>query len=93
MSVAAPPDDSLLRFVAEPEPVDVKAGEGTRLTVGVATDAYADLAVEAHLISPWGTWEWMGPPHRVSNCRRAERLNSASTSRRRSGWNPANGGR
>jgi hypothetical protein len=29
--------------------------------VTVGTDAYADLAVEAHLISPWGTWEWMGP--------------------------------
>ena len=31
------------------------------LSVTVGTDAYADLAVEAHLISPWGTWEWMGP--------------------------------
>jgi hypothetical protein len=27
----------------------------------VGTDACADLALEAHLISPWGTWEWMGP--------------------------------
>ena len=25
------------------------------------TDARTDLAVEAHLISPWGTWEWIGP--------------------------------
>ncbi len=32
-----------------------------RLAVTVGTDAHADLAVEAHLISPWGTWEWMGP--------------------------------
>ena len=32
-----------------------------RLTVTVGTDAHADLAVEAHLISPWGTWEWIGP--------------------------------
>ncbi|MGZ5390404.1 MAG: glycoside hydrolase family 38 N-terminal domain-containing protein [Mycobacterium sp.] len=61
VSVAASPGDSLLRFVADPEPVDVKAGERAALTVGVATDAHADLAVEAHLISPWGTWEWMGP--------------------------------
>jgi alpha-mannosidase len=61
VSVAAPPDDSLLRFVTDPESVDVKAGERGVLTVGVATDAHADLAVEAHLISPWGTWEWMGP--------------------------------
>ena len=61
VSVAAPADDSLLRFVADPEPVDVKAGSEPRLTVSVGTDAHADLAVEAHLISPWGTWEWMGP--------------------------------
>jgi alpha-mannosidase len=48
-------------MVSEPEPVDVKAGETARLAVTVGTDAHADLAVEAHLISPWGTWEWMGP--------------------------------
>ena len=48
-------------MVSEPEPVDVKAGDRARLTVTVATDAHADLAVEAHLISPWGTWEWIGP--------------------------------
>ena len=29
------------------------------MTVG--THALADLALEAHLISPWGTWEWIGP--------------------------------
>jgi cyclohexanecarboxylate-CoA ligase len=29
--------------------------------VTVGTDARADLALEAHLISPWGTWEWIGP--------------------------------
>jgi alpha-mannosidase len=61
VSVAAPAEDSLLRLVGEPEPVDVKAGEKARLTVTVGTDAHADLAVEAHLISPWGTWEWIGP--------------------------------
>ena len=61
VSVAAPPTDSLLRLVSEPQPVDVKAGDVARLTVTVATDAYADIAVEAHLISPWGTWEWIGP--------------------------------
>ena len=31
------------------------------MAVTVATDAQLDLAVEAHLISPWGTWEWAGP--------------------------------
>jgi alpha-mannosidase len=56
-----PTGDSLLRLVDEPVPVDVKAGETARLAVTVGTDAHADLAVEAHLISPWGTWEWMGP--------------------------------
>jgi alpha-mannosidase len=61
VSVSAPAGDSLLRFVADPQPVDVKAGERAQLTVSVATDAHADIAVEAHLISPWGTWEWMGP--------------------------------
>jgi alpha-mannosidase len=51
----------LLRLVSEPEAVDVKAGETARLAMTIGTDAFADLAVEAHLISPWGTWEWMGP--------------------------------
>ncbi|MBE1547914.1 alpha-mannosidase [Mycobacterium sp. OAS707] len=54
-------DDSLLRLVSDPEPVELSAGQTGRLAVTVGTDAYADLAVEAHLISPWGTWEWMGP--------------------------------
>lgn len=61
VSVGAPPDDRLLRLVTEPVPVDVVAGETAWLTATVGTDAHADLAVEAHLISPWGTWEWMGP--------------------------------
>ncbi len=55
-------DDGLLRLVSGPEPVDIQAGQSARLAVTVGTDAHADLAVEAHLISPWGTWEWMGPP-------------------------------
>ena len=29
------------------------------MTVG--TSAGAPLSLEAHLISPWGTWEWIGP--------------------------------
>ena len=53
--------DQVLRLLAEPEPVDVAAGGTATLSVTVGTDAYADLAVEAHLISPWGTWEWLGP--------------------------------
>jgi alpha-mannosidase len=61
VSVAAPADAELLRLISDPEAVDVAAGATARLAVTVGTDAHADLAVEAHLISPWGTWEWMGP--------------------------------
>lgn len=61
VAVDASPDDTLLRLVAGPDPVEVAAGESGQLAVTVGTDAYADIAVEAHLISPWGTWEWMGP--------------------------------
>jgi alpha-mannosidase len=61
VTVGTPAEDSLLRLVSEPEPVDVNAGETARMTVTVGTDAHTDLAVEAHLISPWGTWEWLGP--------------------------------
>jgi alpha-mannosidase len=61
VSVAAPADAELLRLISDPEAVDVAAGATARLAVTVGTDARADLAVEAHLISPWGTWEWMGP--------------------------------
>ena len=51
----------LLRLVAGPSEVRVRAGQTARLGVTVGTDARADLAAEAHLISPWGTWEWLGP--------------------------------
>jgi alpha-mannosidase len=61
IAVDAPPDDELLRLVGGPEAVEVVAGESARLKVTVGTDAWADIAVEAHLISPWGTWEWLGP--------------------------------
>jgi len=54
-------DDEILRMVAEPRSVDLVAGETSRMSVTVGTDAHADLAVEAHVISPWGTWEWLGP--------------------------------
>jgi alpha-mannosidase len=53
--------DDLVRLVSEPEPVELSAGETGRLAVTVGTDAHTELAVEAHLITPWGTWEWMGP--------------------------------
>ena len=61
VSVGDAAEATVLRLVREPEPVDVSAGGSARLAVTVGTDARADLAVEAHLISPWGTWEWIGP--------------------------------
>ncbi|MGE4363746.1 MAG: hypothetical protein AB7E41_16335, partial [Mycolicibacterium sp.] len=54
-------DDTLLRLVDEPQGIDIAAGDTAQLRVTVGTDSYADLTVEAHLISPWGTWEWLGP--------------------------------
>ncbi len=54
-------DDALLKLLRGPGAVDIAAGETARLSVEVGTDAYADLTVEAHVISPWGTWEWLGP--------------------------------
>ncbi|MFG1930118.1 NEW3 domain-containing protein [Mycobacterium sp. NPDC048908] len=54
-------DDHLLKLVSGPESVELSAGQTGRLAVTVGTDAHADLAVEAHLISPWGTWEWIRP--------------------------------
>lgn len=51
----------VLKLVSEPQAVDVKAGGTARLAITIGTDARTDLAAEAHLISPWGTWEWMGP--------------------------------
>ena len=61
VSVAAADDADVLRLISDPEPVEIAAGETAQLAVTVGTDAHADLTVEAHLISPWGTWKWMGP--------------------------------
>lgn len=55
------PDTDLVRLVADPADVVVARGERARLSVTVGSGAAADLACEAHLISPWGTWEWIGP--------------------------------
>jgi alpha-mannosidase len=61
VSVGSPSGSEVLRLMSGPEEVTVAAGDTAGLTATVGTDAYADLAVEAHLISPWGTWEWLGP--------------------------------
>ena len=55
-------DDAALLYLADgPADVELAAGQTARLAVTVGTHARADLALEAHLISPWGTWEWIGP--------------------------------
>jgi alpha-mannosidase len=53
--------DQVLRLVTEPRAVLVAPGESATIGVTVGTDGHTDLAVEAHLITPWGTWEWLGP--------------------------------
>jgi alpha-mannosidase len=55
-------DGALVRLSREPSDIVVRAGETGRLVAAVTSGAMADLAVEAHLISPWGTWDWLGPP-------------------------------
>ena len=79
VSVGAPSEDlDVLRLISGPEAVVVTAGESGRLAVTVGTDARTDLAVEAHLISPWGTWEWIGPAaagaHRAGRGERGARI-------------------
>ncbi len=61
VTVGDPREQDVLHLISGPEAVDVAAGGSGRLAVTVGTDARTDLAVEAHLISPWGTWEWIGP--------------------------------
>ncbi|WP_156688214.1 NEW3 domain-containing protein [Mycobacterium sp. Marseille-P9652] len=51
----------LIHLVDGPADVKVAAGDTAALTVTVGSHAGAELALEAHLIGPWGTWEWMGP--------------------------------
>jgi len=61
VEVGAGREAELVYFVDGPADVELAAGGTARLTVTVGTHALADLALEAHLISPWGTWEWIGP--------------------------------
>jgi alpha-mannosidase len=61
LSVGSADSDRFLHLVDGPAGVELAPGDTGQLTVTLASDACADLAVEAHLISPWGTWEWIGP--------------------------------
>jgi alpha-mannosidase len=60
--ITVPGDRSpLLRFVTELAPVSVQPGQTARLHTRIASGAHASIAIEASLISPWGTWELAGP--------------------------------
>jgi alpha-mannosidase len=61
VEVGEAPEGELVYLVDEPADIELAAGESALLTVTVGTLAGADLSLEAHLISPWGTWEWIGP--------------------------------
>ncbi|OLF04546.1 alpha-mannosidase [Actinophytocola xinjiangensis] len=61
LTVGSPPEEGLLRLVGDPSPVRLAPGEAGRLAVRVASGARAPVAVEAALVSPWGTWELAGP--------------------------------
>ncbi|MCV7103346.1 NEW3 domain-containing protein [Mycobacterium palustre] len=64
VEVGAPDEADLVYLVDGPADVEVAAGATARLAVTVGTHARAPLALEAHLISPWDTWEWIGPAAR-----------------------------
>ncbi len=61
VQVGARPETDLIYLVDGPADVELAAGESARLAVTIGSGAGADLSLEAHLISPWGTWEWVGP--------------------------------
>jgi hypothetical protein len=60
VTVGSPAGD-LIRLAADPPPVRVRPGERARLAVRVASAAAAPIALEASVISPWGTWPAVGP--------------------------------
>jgi len=53
--------ENLISLSADPEPVRLGRGESGRLAVRVASAAGAPIALEAAVVSPWGTWEFVGP--------------------------------
>jgi len=61
ISVGGADDGGPVHLVDGPADVEVATSDAARLAVTVGSDACADLSLEAHVISPWGTWEWVGP--------------------------------
>ncbi|TDV50752.1 NEW3 domain-containing protein [Actinophytocola oryzae] len=56
-----PEREPLIRLSGEPEPVRLARGGSGRLAVRVASSAGAPIALEAAVVSPWGTWDLVGP--------------------------------
>ncbi|WP_057113580.1 NEW3 domain-containing protein, partial [Mycobacterium tuberculosis] len=54
--------EELVYLVDGPADIELAAGDRARLAVTIGSRAHAELALDAHSISPWGTWEWIGPP-------------------------------
>jgi alpha-mannosidase len=52
---------NLIRLSADPEPIRLARGESGRLAVRVASSALGSIALEATVVSPWGTWDLVGP--------------------------------
>jgi alpha-mannosidase len=61
VDVGGAPESAPIYLVDGPGEIALRAGESGALTVTVGSHVGADLSLEAHLISPWGTWEWIGP--------------------------------
>ncbi|OBA61647.1 alpha-mannosidase [Mycobacterium sp. 1100029.7] len=61
VDVGADQGAELVYLVDGPDEIALRPGQNGTLTVTVGSRAGADLSVEAHVISPWGTWEWIGP--------------------------------
>ena len=61
VQVGARREAELVYLLDNPADIALAAGDTAGLTVTVGSHARAELALEAHLISPWGTWEWIGP--------------------------------
>ncbi|BDB40534.1 alpha-mannosidase [Mycobacterium kiyosense] len=86
-------DTELIYLIDGPAEVELAAGQRSRLAVTIGSRAGADLALEAHLISPWGTWDWIGPAVIGATLPPAAPPNSPSRCRRRRGWRRGAGGR
>ncbi|MFL6123127.1 NEW3 domain-containing protein, partial [Actinophytocola sp.] len=61
LSVEPVPRGDLISLVTDPAPVRLRRGESGLLAVRVASAAGAPISLEAAVVSPWGTWEFIGP--------------------------------